>query len=187
MEPTPRFIFGMLRPELVFACSTGTKNLLWLSAGPRINNWSLRALLIGMFAFGTSPQVSVFVVLANHRSYVRSVAFSQSRERLLSGSGDGGVRLWELATGKMLQQFQGHRDGVYHAVFDPSQTRVLSGGRDRTIRLWEISTGRCLQLIDADGSPCAVSRMASGPTPIPFMRGRYPALGLGEWRMPTAL
>jgi len=29
-------------------------------------------------------------VLAGHRSYVRSVDFSQSRERLLSGFGDGG-------------------------------------------------------------------------------------------------
>jgi hypothetical protein len=37
-----------------------------------------------------------------------------------------------LATGKMLQDFQGHRDGIYHAVFDAGQTRVLSVGAAET-------------------------------------------------------
>ena len=105
-----------------------------------------------MFVSGKLPQVSAFVCsrVIGPMSVLWSSAKSQAL--LLSGSGDSIVRLWELATGKMLQEFKGHMDGVYHAVFDPSQTRVLSGGRDRTIRLWELSTGRCLKVIDATGA-----------------------------------
>jgi hypothetical protein len=79
------------------------------------------------------------------------VDFSSNREQLLSGSGDGVVRLWDLPSGKLVQVFEGHTDGVYHAVFDASQARILSGGRDRTIRLWDINTGRCLKVIEAHG------------------------------------
>ena len=61
MEPIPRFIFGMSRPGIVFAYSTGTKNLLRLSPGPRINGRWLRVLLIDAFAFGMLPRASVFV------------------------------------------------------------------------------------------------------------------------------
>jgi hypothetical protein len=63
MEPTPRSIFGMLRPETVFECSTGTKNLSRLSPGPRINDRWLRVLSIEMFASGTWLRVSAFVSL----------------------------------------------------------------------------------------------------------------------------
>src|SRR3712207_8886257 len=60
---------------------------------------------------------------------------------LFRSSGDGVLRLWDLANGKVLQEFEGHRDGIYHAVFDACETRVLSGGRDRSIRLWDLRTG----------------------------------------------
>ena len=60
-EPILKFIFGMSRPEIVFECSMGTKNLSRLSPGPRINDRWLRALSIETFASGTLPQVSAFV------------------------------------------------------------------------------------------------------------------------------
>jgi WD40 repeat protein len=83
---------------------------------------------------------------------VRSVTFSRSGDWLLSGSGDGVVRLWDLLAGTVLRRFEGHQDGVYHAVFDRGETRALSGGRDRSIRLWDLSTGSCLRAIHDRGA-----------------------------------
>src|SRR6185436_3193667 len=86
-----------------------------------------------------------------HRSYVRSVEFDQAQALLLSGAGDGVIRLWEILNGKLLRSINGHADGVYHANFSPDGYRILSGGRDRTIRLWETGTGRCVRVIDRSG------------------------------------
>ena len=80
-----------------------------------------------------------------HRFTVWSVAFSPDGERVLSGSEDGTLRLWEVKAGKELRCFQGHTMAVYSVAFSPDGKRALSGSRDKTIRLWDVQTGKELR------------------------------------------
>ena len=79
---------------------------------------------------------------------VTCVAFDPKGERLVSGSRDKTLRLWEGSTGKPLATLEGHTDGVTCVAFDPKGERLVSGSGDKTLRLWEGSTGKPLATLE---------------------------------------
>ena len=86
--------------------------------------------------------------LEGHRSGVGSVSFSPDGQRIVSGSGDGTLRLWNAQTGNALgQPLEGHKSGVNSVSFSPNGQRIVSGSDDGTLRLWNAQTG------DAIGQP----------------------------------
>ncbi|THU75609.1 WD40 repeat-like protein, partial [Dendrothele bispora CBS 962.96] len=75
--------------------------------------------------------------LWGHDSRVNSVAFSTDGTRIVSGSDDKTIRLWDTATGVQVgDPLQGHDDYVKSVAFSADGTRIVSGSDDRTIRLW---------------------------------------------------
>jgi WD40 repeat protein len=91
------------------------------------------------------PKVEVVPLLA-HPTSVSSIAFSSIGARVLSGSDDGTLKLWEFTTGRLLRTFATHSD-VVSVAFSPDGTRVLSGG-DTTLQLWDAETGRRLHVFE---------------------------------------
>jgi WD40 repeat protein len=68
---------------------------------------------------------------------VFSVAFSPDGRRIVSGSGDTTVRLWDADTGAAVSDpLTGHTDAVESVAFDPDGTRIVSAAADKTLRLW---------------------------------------------------
>jgi WD40 repeat protein len=79
--------------------------------------------------------------LQGHEGWVSSVTFSPDGTRLVSGSDDTTIRLWDTATGEELKTLRGHEGVVRSVTFSPDGTRLASGGYDTTIRLWDTTTG----------------------------------------------
>ncbi|TEY28544.1 hypothetical protein BOTCAL_1016g00010 [Botryotinia calthae] len=65
-----------------------------------------------------------------------------------SGSIDKTIRLWDVATGELLQILEGHSDWINSVAFSPDSTIIASGSRDETIRLWDVATGELLQTLE---------------------------------------
>jgi hypothetical protein len=70
---------------------------------------------------------------------VLSVAFSPDGKRIVSGSNDLTLRLWDGETGKPLgEPLRGHRSPVLSVAFSPDGKRIVSGSADNTLRLWDV-------------------------------------------------
>jgi len=79
-----------------------------------------------------------------HSGGVTSVAFSPDGTRVLSGSGDKTIKLWDAATGALIRTFAGHSYRVSSVAFSTDGSRVLSGSLDGTICIWSVTTGERL-------------------------------------------
>jgi WD40 repeat protein len=74
------------------------------------------------------------------RQWLFSMSFSPDGTRLLTTSGDGLVRVWDVATGAGLHDLAGHGSRVHCAVYSPDGKRIASGGSDYNVRLWDAQT-----------------------------------------------
>ena len=77
-----------------------------------------------------------------HRGSIISVTFSPDGKRIVSGSLDQTLRLWDAATGSPIgEPMWGHAEAVTSVAFSPDGKLIASGSIDATVRLWDAGTG----------------------------------------------
>src|SRR5262249_10138868 len=77
-------------------------------------------------------------VLRGHVGPVTCVAVSADGHRVLSGSKDNTLRLWDADTGKELSVFRGHTNEVTGVALSVDGQRAVSGSLDKTVRVWDL-------------------------------------------------
>jgi WD40 repeat protein len=104
-----------------------------------------------------------------HSSEVSSVAFSPDGARMLSGSLDKTIKLWDAGTGALLRTFHGHSNSVTSVAISPDGTRVLSGSEDKSIKLWDAVAGVFLRTLE--GHSGTVQSVAFSPKGARILSG----------------
>lgn len=89
---------------------------------------------------------------ANGDLYIRSVCFSPDGKLLATGAEDKLIRIWDLATKRIIKILRGHEQDIYSLDFFPDGDRLVSGSGDRTVRIWDLRSSQCsLTLSIEDG------------------------------------
>ena len=78
--------------------------------------------------------------------------FSPDGRRLAAGTDDGAARIWDVRSGKLLDQFEGHTCCVSDVSFNPDGSLLATSSKDKTAKLW--ATG---------GNALAQARVGRGP------------------------
>jgi len=79
--------------------------------------------------------------LVGHEGPVLDLAFSSSSV-FASASSDTTIRLWDIASGKIVRLLQGHTDWVNALAFSPDGRFLASAGLDGTLRIWDANSGQ---------------------------------------------
>lgn len=69
---------------------------------------------------------------------VTSVCISPDGRLVAAGSLDTIVRIWDVATGQLVERLKGHRDSVYSVAFTPDGRGLVSGSLDKTLKYWDV-------------------------------------------------
>ncbi len=100
------------------------RNILSVTSGRRIN-WR------------TAPTTH------GHRRAVTSVAFFPDGRKLVSGSSDNTVCIWDSETGKMISVLSEYISLAWSIAVAPDGKLITSGSGDGTLRMWDSKTGDC--------------------------------------------
>src|SRR5206468_3715997 len=55
---------------------------------------------------------------------------------------NGAIRLWDVESGREIDQRPGHVAGVTKVIFSNTGNQLISGGEDHTVRMWDIASGK---------------------------------------------
>lgn len=98
--------------------------------------------------------------LKGHRILITSVAFSSDGKRLVSGSEDRTIKIWDVSTGKEIATL--HEEGTpFCLAFSPDGQRLASGSEDGTVKLWALP-GRGVRSLSPQGPTLHVAFSPNG-------------------------
>ncbi len=98
--------------------------------------------------------------LCGHAESATALALRADALFLLSGSADGSMRLWDVATSRSLV-LQGHQGSVRAVSMASQFALAASGGEDGTVRVWDLRSGQCMRVLE--GHEGAVRAVAITP------------------------
>jgi WD40 repeat protein len=77
--------------------------------------------------------------LTGHKNTIRALVWSPDGRRLVSGSEDSAIKVWDPATGWETKTLpNGHTATVRALMFSPDGTRLASCSNDSTIKVWGV-------------------------------------------------
>ncbi len=98
-----------------------------------------------------------------HTDAVLSVAFSHDGKKLLTASYDKTARLWDVESGRQIQELNGHSWWVWSAAFSTDEKMVVTASQDGSAIIWNTDSGeKTAQFLGHQGPVYSASFSADG-------------------------
>ena len=75
----------------------------------------------------------------------QTIAWSQDGKYIASGSSNGDVVLWDVASREKVLVLQGHSKVITSVVWSPDGMTLASSSYDKTVRLWNVASGESIK------------------------------------------
>ncbi len=87
---------------------------------------------------GQKPAQQPFVALSGHKAAVHALAFSRDGKRLVSGSHDNTVVVWDAETCAMIKTLRGHDGWVQACGLTGDGRLAVSASHDGRVKFWDV-------------------------------------------------
>jgi WD40 repeat protein len=130
---------------------------------PRPLGWALLLAMLTYFGAANAEDLGAPAVFPQlgHSDTVTSLAFSPDGKTVVSGSLDHSIKLWDVASGRLVRTLQGHAKGVGAVAVSPDGALLASGGEDG-VNLWDLANGQLLRAMGPDDDARWVAFTADG-------------------------
>jgi WD40 repeat protein len=93
----------------------------------------------------SKPTWNLQQTISAHSDWVRCMSFTPDSLKLVSGSFDKTIKLWQLDSGSEIYTLGERLKGVFALAVSPDGKLLASGSWDETIELWNLETGTLLR------------------------------------------
>ncbi len=148
------FLYNQLNGELIFAFyntievwSIISRKLLKVIDFPEIDiscmEFNHKNNDIGLGSYNgditiLSEDLELKHTLKGHFNPTLSISFSPDGKRLVSGSSDQTVRLWDIEKQKQINQLTNIHEGIVHSVeYFKSKNIFFTGGKNKEVKIWK--------------------------------------------------
>lgn len=109
--------------------------------------------LAGLAWWAFAPRQARLVMrLAKHPAPIQALALSPDDRFLLTGCDDRRLRLFDLASGELLREWEAHGNWAVSVCWMPDSRHALSGSTEGTLRTWDITEGKLVHEFPDHGS-----------------------------------
>ncbi len=85
------------------------------------------------------------------------MSWSPDGKRILTGSWDNTVKVWDAATGQEVLSLKGHTQQVTSVSWSPDGKRILTGSFDKTAKGWDAEKVHEIHSLKGTGGPVSWS------------------------------
>jgi WD40 repeat protein len=134
-------------------------NLETLSTDYTYDNFFVtRAILVtsdNHIYFGSGPDIkeidynnNPIAVFKGNTTHIWSIDYAKERNRLVAGSFDYNIKVWNGYTNEVELILKGHTKSTLPVAFSPDEKYIVSGSLDRTIKIWNAQNGELIKSLE---------------------------------------
>ena len=120
------------------------------------------AAVFGYFRLPDDYEIERRLEIDADPAAVYAVVFSPDGSRIVTGSEDRTLRIWDPEALCEILRLRGHENYVYDVEFHPAGTQVLSASGDHTVRVWDLRQGTEVRVLKHGAAVHSVGLSALG-------------------------
>lgn len=159
------------------------RDVAWVDSARIVSAGLDRELLLWEFPGAAAASVQAYT---GHSRGVSSVLPIDDGSMVVTGGDDQSVRVWEVASGKLIRSLNQHTKPIQSLALRPSAAAlpmVASAAGDRTIKFWQPTIGRMVRYVRLDSVPLCIAWVDEDRIAAACVDGRVRIVDANEVRV----